>query len=162
MDKEATEERKFRKKLESRKDQKASLQIQLRAMENDLFAFENSKETFLNNDDIADRIKRQIERKKRAEALRFTQKMKKQRAELVARRQKRKNEVEEIIEEEEEKQEAKVKKEREKMMQSRRNIVSLAPLNLISNSLSAKIFPTAERKTQGKDGEGNQESLVES
>lgn len=87
LDKEATEERKFRQKLQSTKDDKVTLEIQLRAIENDLFAFENSKESLLNSNDIADRIRRKIERKKRLKALQFVNKMKKQRERLEKKRE---------------------------------------------------------------------------
>jgi hypothetical protein len=44
--------------LEIHKEHRNVLENQLRAADNDLFAYEQSKQAFMNDEDIADRIKR--------------------------------------------------------------------------------------------------------
>jgi hypothetical protein len=82
------------------KEEKEKLEIKLRVAEDDLIAYEHSKEARLNNYEIISRIRRKIERKKKYDAEMFALKMRTERIKLQEKRLIRKEEVEEIIESE--------------------------------------------------------------
>lgn len=100
LQKNLDDERKFLDKMDFFKEEKDRLEIKLKVAEDDLIAYEHSREARLNNYEIISRIRRKIERKKKYDAEMFALKMRAERLKLQQKREQRKVEVEEIIESE--------------------------------------------------------------